>query len=561
MALTSSDYLLVKYDAFNRSEGIYTISSYQLSDTSSLSELNSSSANVHTLEIPEMHTSSGYYFDLRDTIDFRVTANTTANTSVTVATDANMTINPGISVYADKINDTTEKYFPVPESDMLFDLQKYEGRTDKVVVNANGDFVVIRGEPASKIIPKDTSDALTLAVMKISEYPSLPNILSANTIEILDTSIVNIKYLNVRQDLYTITDVSLNGSIMSQPPAYDMKDIGSIDRRLTNVENIINFQHFEKSIKDLNIPSSIDNTDRFKFGFFADFFSDTSISEVTDPEYSATNFCGRITARKKQTNLKHVLYSANSVVATYAAGGLITLPFQEYSVARQLSATSKVSTQVSVGQTLGVYEFETPTDEAEKARDRAAFSVTGAGILGPQLNLTLSALTGPAALYFNVPGNSRWEIYQSTVPGFTPSASTLLITSESAQTLTNANIDYLRSVTSLTAYASYDKETRKSPRSFLSPVFTTGGASRAKYIVSRSGKITWTHDPAKGMYYIIRGIRYSPSLIFRLEYPVDSISQVTTATNPADFSKTEYVGSLTQLTPKILKTEIVVHKR
>ena len=572
LTLSSSDFLLVKYDAFNRNEGVYTVTSYQRSDASNLSALDASSANVHTVEIPAMYTSRGGYVDLRDVIDFRVTANTTANTSVTSATDANITINPGIAVYADKIDDTTEKYFPIPESDLLFGVDKYEGRYDRVVVNANGNFITIRGTPGSTRPPNSPDDALTINILKIPPYPSIPRSLSANTIQLLDSSIANIKYTKQREARYSIQEDANDENIeYFQPPAYKMTDIASIDRRLRNVESRIDLKEVEDQIKDQGIPSSVDGTDRFKFGFFVDDFLDQQYSELNDPEYAATNFDGRITAIKTQTNIKNVVYAANG--ENFQVGNMITLPFVEHSIAKQLTATTRSTTATANTQTTGIFEERT-FNGSGKDQDKAGDNSVGY-INSKNIKLTLSATGGPVTFFFFQQTRDRFEIHQSTDPNFKIADNaaeaitipTLVTTQVNAQNITKADHDRLKSSGGITAQ--YIPAWRSGELTFRAgyqgPGLGIGARGQVKS--GRFGKITWTHDPSEGQYYIIRRFHYrkrSQRAGIRIEYPIDSVSQIAVATivtNPADFSKTNYVGSLLEISPKVLLTDIIVTKK
>jgi hypothetical protein len=534
LTLTAADHLLVKYDAYTKTSGVYTVTSYSRDDNSNLATLDLSTANVHTLEIPEMYTSRGEYFDLRDIVDFRVSSNTVANTAVVTDTDVNMSLNPGIPAYDDKIDDTTEKYFPMPESDMTFTTERYLGRSDRVILNANGDFIVLNGTPGSSTAPDATTDSLTINLLTIPPYPSIPKNLSANTIQLLDSNVANIKYTNQRQAKYSIIENIDKGNIIyEQPIAYKMTDIAAIDRRLRNIEYRVDLKDSEDELKNTSLKSSVDGSDRFKFGFFVDNFQSVDYSDLDDPEYSALNFDYRMTAKKKQNNLKHKIY-ANTTTSDYATGKLLTLPYEEYSIARQLNATSTISNTSIITQSTASYDFYT-------SKTTAAGYDSGKVKQEADVELAFSNTAGQVILYaMAYGGRDRYEVYQSTTPGFTPTVSNQLITSQSAQALTTADVNYVR--TKLTSLLN-------KPTTSLR--FASSGAN-PKYWMQDYGKVAWRHDPAKGKYYKIRVIKGSPWTAWRLEYPADSLSSVTVSALAP--TKMEYTGSLNNVDPKVLRS-------
>lgn len=533
--LTSSDYLLVQYDAFDKTGGIYTIDSYNLDDTANLATLSATSTDINTMEIPEMYTSRGEYFDLRDNIDFRVSSTAEANI-VSTATDVNITTNPVPAAYADRYNDSDEKYFPLPQGDLSFNLEAYVGRTDRIVVNANGDFVSLLGDPGKVIPPDEPTDALTINILTVPPYPSLPTNKAGETIEILDSKVANIKYTNKREKEYSIVEnISQGNIIFEQPVAYKMTDIASIDRRLKNIEYRIDLKDIEDGVKNLNIPSSVDAAmERFKFGFFVDNFTSTDFSDLDDVEYSAMNFNCRITPKKAQVNVKHKFYTANATTAAAVTGNMLLLPYEEYSLIKQLNATatlSQANTQTS--QTTAVYEYITPSSIA------SAFN-RGTTDSEPNISFTFSATAGPVSLYITPKGKDRYEVYQSTTPGFVPSPANLLITSESGVNMTADEVNRL------SAAKAYGGTVTKA--ALTGPLTFESKSGNPKYWVKGSGKITWTHNPSRGRYYTVVVKKGTPWVWWRLEYPVDaSVTPYVPSSKP---TKAKYKGKATLVEPK-----------
>jgi len=560
LTLTTSDYLLVQFDCFVKSgDGIYSVDSYTRQDTAgsgsttTLAALTTSASNVHTLEIPEMYDSKGNYFDLIETIDFRLNANNTANLVYTY-NDANITTNPTQPSGTGLLNTTTEKYFPLPVSDLAFNTTRYTGRTDNIVLNSNGNFVINAGTPEAlnnRFTPP--SDSILINTISIPPYPSIPSVLTANTLEIIDKKISNVKLLNVRQEKYKIKAAITNENIQySQPTVYTMTDIGSIDRRLKNIEYRVDLKELEDNVKDKAIKSSANTSlSRFKFGFFVDNFTSTDYSDLSDPEYSALNFNGRVTVSRKQRNIKHKYYTNDATTKSLVYGKYATLPYEEYAVVRQSSATTPPAPVTAT--TTATTTTTTVTQQIvyiEEVRNN-----------GPTIYdqyVTFSSTAGPAVMYFGAYGEDRMEIYQSTTQFFTipnnnnsgsstaiPSGARLVTTSENAQALTQSERNRYASINALqntiaSVRGKWLDGTRKNPA-----WRSRGGNS--KFWMINTGQITWTHDPTYGKYYLIRVRRGTPFHEYRLEYPVDATVNLTNQTGTG--IKAAYNGKVKSLNP------------
>jgi len=520
----TNDYLLVEFDNFIKSgDAVYSVSSYTKDDgagnssVTTLESLSLSAANVHSLEIPEMYTSRGEYFDLRDTLDFRVGA---SNTAAITSTLASATINPAIPSHATAIDTINEKYFPEPESDVSFDIVKYESRNDLVVLTSNGDFQVIKGVPGANITRAVPPNSILINSLSIKEYPSLPENLSANTLEVLDKKISNIKYTNERQNLYTVSKAVTDDNIQyEQPSAYRMSDIGSIDRRLKNIEYRVDLRDIDDEVKNLAIKSSVDaSINRFKFGFFVDNFTSTNFSDFDNPEYSALNFNNRLSVPRDQINIKHKFYNSNTTTAALISGKIATLPYEEYTAVKQLSATEPTPPVVVANTVVAQSRtcIEVVNRNGAKVQDRF---------------VTFSSTAGVAKLYMGAIGEDRWEIYQSTSPQFTvptsgsplPAGTRLVVTSESAQAIPTEDRNELASLKALPNAIAAGKWDLKSR-----PNVTFGSKSgNSKYWIKNHGYLSWSHDPSQGLYYMVRVIRNTTYHDYRLCYPVDATTNVT----------------------------------
>ena len=282
LSVNTNQYILAQFDVFTNSgtEGFFTIDSYPVNDTANLS---SSSATVNTLEIPELVTTRGEYVDLKDAFDFRPYGSNTA----ALATDvASATVNPANTFTLN----SDEKFFPAPDSTITFDVDYYNKRRDRVVVKKDGTFEVLKGTPtiATPVAPVEPAEAVTLAVLEVPPYPSLPYVLNAQTTKFAARRIGTNGVTSTRVQQTTIQSNTSFSIVSRQPRRYTMADIGKLDRRLGDVEYAVKMSLVEASVKDLNIPSSANPAvNRYKNGFFIDSFDDYSKSDTQNKEFKA----------------------------------------------------------------------------------------------------------------------------------------------------------------------------------------------------------------------------------------------------------------------------------
>ena len=293
--LTTDSYILVQFDYFTSSGtgGFFDTVSYTASsnlqqifiqDSQPLSNLTS---YAHSFEVPELFTDDGTEIDLLNQIDFRPRV---ANTVAPATTPAAAPLNPGATSV---LSTTGEKKFPLPDSLFTSDIEYYIGRIDSVYVDKSSRFAVIRG-PASQfkerqIRPTVPDNSMRIIDLVIPPYPNLPTYYSTDLDAIINTGVMNQKYLTTRIKNKTIQSPTSNTMLpYLQPRVYTNYDIGKLDRRLTDVEYISALTALEAGLSRQFIPSSVDPTlDRFKFGFMVDDFHTATFSDLTNPQYWA----------------------------------------------------------------------------------------------------------------------------------------------------------------------------------------------------------------------------------------------------------------------------------
>ena len=198
------------------------------------------SGNTPYTEIPS-YTSpvSGNKFQLRDVIDFRPvrigieTVIAGSGTNETAVNDIKATSN----VFHGKI---------LPDFDYTFDTDyaHYLPRKDKIVLTRDRNFKVIKGvSDINPVLPADDEDSMTLYTMEVPAYTFNPNDVQA-------------RYIDNKR--------------------FTMKDIGTLEKRIENLEYYVSLNLLEKEADGLTITDVNDN-DRFKNGILVDPFAGHSI--------------------------------------------------------------------------------------------------------------------------------------------------------------------------------------------------------------------------------------------------------------------------------------------
>jgi hypothetical protein len=255
---TTSSKILVKLTHYTYDQsagrGFFTANSYPIDDVNGAA--NTSAITID--QIPLYTTSKGTVFDLRDSIDFRPFV---VNTAVSAASTGSATINPSTSTTLG-----VNPYLPVPDSSFQTDLQYYLGRIDLVALDTGGTPIVVEGTPSiNPTQPSQKSGTMTLGFVNIPPYPSLPT---------------NEAIAKGRYD-YSIT------STLSQQRRYTMKDIGTLETRIKNLEYYTSLSLLEQATNNLLVRSNSTGLNRFKNGIFAEPFKGFDFSNTKDPMWYA----------------------------------------------------------------------------------------------------------------------------------------------------------------------------------------------------------------------------------------------------------------------------------
>ena len=333
--------LVVKLDVFTHSAsgGYFTVDSYPTSNSSPIE-----SDKMNWIDIPSYVSTTGTKYDLRDCLDTRIVASNTVVVT-NILSNANVASQSTTETFA-------TAYFPVPNQTFTANIDKYLPRQDLVVVDTNGSVYVVEGQPSTTpAFPQQPSGTITLAKLNI---PPFPTIASTNS------EYSSSKYI-----------ISLTSS---QNKRYTMKDIESMDSKITQLQYYSLLSSLESETKNINLTSESNTAlSRFKNGFFVDPLADYSMVNVTDSEFkTAINpLRGEATPTFEQNKFDLVV---SAMSGTKIQGELVTLDYTPRVLISQPYAT-KVRNPVE-----------------------ALWSFKGAAYLNPSYDNYVSTTTTPAVI-------------------------------------------------------------------------------------------------------------------------------------------------------------------
>ena len=214
------------------------------------------------------------------------------------------------------------------------DVSFYLGRKESIFLDKNSSFYNVSG--VSDTVPEFPKLADTLNAVKLYDVSLAPYTRSIN-----EPVITTTKYENRR---------------------FTMKDIGQVERRVTNLEAVTSLNLLEAKTKNLQIRDNLDSTlERYKTGFFVDNFTDLSNTEVTGdgrftmdmdqnlvqpnivvnsiPLVEKINYTAGLFTSSELTGLRSARTQENYAVT----GDLMTLKYTTSTVLRQDLATTSIA--------------------------------------------------------------------------------------------------------------------------------------------------------------------------------------------------------------------------
>lgn len=237
-------------------------------------------ADIPTFTSP----TSGVVYNLRDCLDYRPRR-----------ADASTTLEYG--------------QVPDPAFPVTADYRFYLPRKDKIIATAGKSFEVRQGIPSiNPLVPDNNSDGMTLYILTIPPY-------TANLNDI------QVQYIDNRR--------------------YTMRDIGNIEKRVSNVEYYTQLSLLEKQAQDESIPDS-SSIEKFKNGILVDAFAGHTVGDTFNPDYRCAIDMQRRELRSfGETQFSNIGFSSGT--NTTRKGDLITLDYVEAAFVEQPYATKAIN--------------------------------------------------------------------------------------------------------------------------------------------------------------------------------------------------------------------------
>jgi hypothetical protein len=303
--------LLVVLDYYETTggDGYYSVMSY-------LAPVSSSPEDY--AEIPYyVSSSSGNYYQLRDSLDFRPSL-INAQSSFTIRTSSSGSGAAGA-------------YIPVDLTEFSSDYEFYLGRFDKLVLSKDRLFEIVQGTPSvNPLLPIEPDGSLVIANLYHDPYTAY--IPGEATGVLPNLSIERVKHKR-----------------------WLMSDISALESRVNNIEYYTALNLLEKGASSLQIPDG-NGLNRFKNGILVDDFSSyaTSDTALTDYYVSVNRRTKQMTAAQEVQNFPlqslSLVYnmgqldatSANNLgykISTSSSSNFFTLPYATANVVTQRIAS------------------------------------------------------------------------------------------------------------------------------------------------------------------------------------------------------------------------------
>ena len=365
--VTPTGQLLIDFDYFSHSSGDYF-------DVDSYSAINYEDIPAYT------SSTTGVRYELRDSLDFRPRV------------DDASTINSGVQ---DRSFDGTGNSTVQPikfNSDIRSDFEYYLGRVDKIFLDKDGNFKVLKG--ASSISPRvpDTIDnAMHLYTLYLPAYT-------------LDTSEVGIEHVDNKR--------------------YTMRDIGRIESRIDTVEYYTQLSLLETAAQNLQIQDA-NGFDRFKNGFVVDNFTGHNIGDVGNKDYKVSIDYAKGEMRptfhedavkliERDDDGTEIIASDRADANYQKTGDLITLPYTETTLIDQPYASKAINVNpFGVFTWIGSIELTPPGDEWKETERAPELVINNPN--GSWDNLTRQ--TGNSGQLSEFPMSTVWNSWQDTWTG------------------------------------------------------------------------------------------------------------------------------------------------
>ena len=295
-------------------------------------------------------------------------------------------------------------------SDFNTPLANYLPRADKVFLDSTGQINVLAGTPAENPKePEDPKSGMVIATLYLPAYTK-------------QASDVTVRQKDNRR--------------------YTMRDIGKLERRISNLEYYSSLSLLEKETEQLSIKDSITGIDKFKNGFIVDQFTGHNVGDVKHPDYKIA-----IDSQQRELRPRHFTDSLDIVENLQSGqqrssqnyqrtGDLITLPYTENVFVFNPYATRAIDVNpYKIGAFRGEINLYPEVDNWKEVDRRPDLTVTDdnnldairfiadtLGVTGTQWNEWQNNWTGSSTRDIGGQFQSGNAIFQSTLTTFTGTA-------------------------------------------------------------------------------------------------------------------------------------------
>jgi len=261
----TSGTLTVKLKVYkiNNATGInfFAVNSYPIDDVTAILP----DGKIRSSDVPSYISTSGTIFPLRECLDFRPYADLGAGASYTALTEGAAAVVTAAVGAVQPSFAGSDYVLPMLNGNVTSDIEHYLARIDVITMDSYGKTAIIKGEEdESPVPPKVGADQLVISQITIPGYPMLSAQEGADQ---------NKNYYAVSTKARGVKN-------------YTMRDIAKLETKLDAMEYYISLNQLEQSTQNLNILDE-NGLSRFKNGFIVDPFNDTSIADLSNPDYQA----------------------------------------------------------------------------------------------------------------------------------------------------------------------------------------------------------------------------------------------------------------------------------
>ena len=261
----TSGTLTVKLKVYkiNNATGInfFAVNSYPIDDVTAILP----DGKIRSSDVPSYISTSGTIFPLRECLDFRPYADLGAGASYTALTEGAAAVVTAAVGAVQPSFAGSDYVLPMLNGNVTSDVEHYLARIDVITMDSYGKTAIIKGEEDElPVPPKVGADQLVISQITIPGYPMLSAQEGADQ---------NKNYYAVSTKARGVKN-------------YTMRDIAKLETKLDAMEYYISLNQLEQSTQNLNILDE-NGLSRFKNGFIVDPFNDTSIADLSNPDYQA----------------------------------------------------------------------------------------------------------------------------------------------------------------------------------------------------------------------------------------------------------------------------------